>query len=236
MSRWSYHVPILGYHRVGPYKSDHVPTVTEDAFERQLAFLAKLRYRVLSLAELAASLDRGEPQPRHATVITFDDGYEETHSVAWPLLKRFGFPATVFVTPAEVGTPGFMTWEQVRELSADGFTIGSHTMHHSYLPLVDAGRLPEELVQSKQVIEERIGRPAEFLSYPVGGFTSAVQTVARQAGYRAACTTNRIMTDQALDRYALRRIKVTERDGQPLLFWAKLSGHYDAFRQLKRPS
>jgi peptidoglycan/xylan/chitin deacetylase (PgdA/CDA1 family) len=236
MNRWSYHTPILGYHRVGPYKGDYVPTVSADAFERQLSFLARFRYRVLSLSQLAELLDHGKPMPRRAAVITFDDGYEETHSVAWPLLKRFGFPAAVFVTPSEVSAPGFMTWEQIRELSADGFTVGSHTMHHSYLPLVEARRLPEELVQSKRVIEEQIGRPAEFLSYPVGGFTADVQAAARQAGYRAACTTNRAMTCRILDRYALRRIKVTERDAHPLLFWVKLSGYYDAFRQLRRPS
>jgi peptidoglycan/xylan/chitin deacetylase (PgdA/CDA1 family) len=236
MNRWFYHVPILGYHRVGPYKGDHVPTISAQAFERQLSFLARFHHQVLSLSQLAESLDRSERMPRHAAVITFDDGYEETHSVAWPLLKRFGFPATVFVTPSEVGTPGFMTWEQLRALSADGFTVGSHTMHHSYLPLVDARCLPEELVQSKRVIEEQIGRPAEFLSYPVGGFTAAVQTLAEQAGYRAACTTNRILTDRSLDRYALRRIKITERDAHPLLFGVKLSGHYDAFRQLKHSS
>ena len=236
MSRWSYHIPILGYHRVGAFKGDHVPTVSPDAFARQLAFLARGRYRVVGLDDVAARLDRGEPLPRRSVVITFDDGYEETHSVAWPLLKQFGFPATVFVTPGEVGWPGFATWEQVTELARDGMTIGSHTMHHNYLPLVSADRLPDELAESRRVIEERIGRPVRFLSYPVGGFTAEVQAVARQAGYLAACTTNRMASPNGVDRFALRRIKVTERDGHPLLFWAKVSGYYDVFRQLKQPS
>jgi len=236
MSRWSYHTPILGYHRVGPLKGDHVPTVSPEAFERQLAFLARRRYRVLSLGDVAGSLADGRGFPRRAAVITFDDGYAETHTIAWPLLKRFGFTATVFVTPGEVGLAGFATWEQVAEMARDGITIGSHTMHHAYLPLVPAQRLQEELVESKRVIESRIGGPIRYLSYPIGGFTTEVQAIVSAAGYEAACTTNRAASRQATDRYALRRIKVTERDANPCLFWAKLSGYYDAFRQLKQPS
>ena len=236
MSRWSYHLPILGYHRVGVYRADHVPTISEEAFERQLAWLARLRVRVLSLDELADGLEGGRPLPRRSVAITFDDGYEETCTVAWPLLKRFGFPAAVFVAPAEVGCPGFATWEQLVGMAQDAFTIGSHTVHHSYLPLVSEERVREELVQSKQLIEARLGRPVRYLSYPIGGFTPAAQALAREAGYRAACTTNRTASRAGLDRYALRRIKMTERDAHPLALLAKVSGYYDLFRRLKQPS
>lgn len=237
MIRWRYHVPILKYHRVGPFKDDHVPTVSAEAFERQLAFLARHRYRVISLDELMGFLAQGERMPRRGVVITFDDGYEETYTVAWPLLQRFGFPATVFVTPGEVGLPGFITWDQVVDMSRDAVTIGSHTMHHSYVPLMKEDQLIEELVDSKRLLEERIGQTVGYLSYPVGGFTPQAQALAKQAGYRAACTTNRAAARTAsIDRYALRRIKVTERDAHPLLFWVKVSGYYDAFRELKAPA
>ena len=236
MNRFAYQLPILGYHRIGPSRGDHVPSVSAEAFERQLAFLARRHYRVLSLQELADRLDRGEPMPRHSAVITFDDGYEETSTVAWPLLKRFKFPAAVFVTPGEVGRAGFVTWEQIQAMSRDAITIGSHTMHHSYLPLVEGERLIEELVESKRVIEERIGEPVHFIGYPVGGFTPKAQALAKQAGYRAAFTTNRAVSRAVVDRYALRRIKVTEGDANPLRFWVKLSGYYDVFRELKAPS
>jgi len=231
MNRFAYHVPILGYHRVGNVRSDHVPTVSAEAFERQLKFLT--HYRVVSLEEVVGYVDRGQPVPRRSVVITFDDGYAETHTIAWPLLKRFGLPATVFITPAEVGAPGFVTWEQVVEMSEDGITIGSHTMHHSYLPMVSEDRLHEELVESKQVIEQHLNQPVRFISYPVGGFTLRAQAIVKEAGYRAACTTNRTFSREVIDRFALRRIKVTERDGNGLLFWFKVSGYYDAFRQLK---
>ncbi len=235
MSRWSYYLPILGYHRIGDARADHVPTVSAEAFRRQLAFLARHRYRVLSLEDVAARLDRGEPLPRRSTVITFDDGYEETCTVAWPLLKRLEFPATVFVTPGEVATPGFATWEQLIAMSNGGMSVGSHTMHHSYIPTVPADRLPEEVVESKRVIEERIGRPVRLFSYPVGGFTMEARALVERSGYLAACTTNRASPVRGLDRFALRRVKITERDTHPLSLQVKLSGYYDLFRRLKQP-
>jgi peptidoglycan/xylan/chitin deacetylase (PgdA/CDA1 family) len=235
MSLFSPHLPILGYHRVGVFQRDHVPTVSPDAFERQLATLVRHRFRVLCLDEAVAALERGGPAPRRSVVLTFDDGYAEAHTVAWPMLRKFGFPAAVFVTPGEVGLPGFATWDQILEMSRDAITIGSHTMHHSYLPLVSEDRLPEELIHSKAVIEERLGRPIRYLSYPIGGYTPQAQAVAKQAGYRAAFTTNRGVS-RAVDRYALRRIKATERDANPLLLLVKVSGYYDCFRDLKRPA
>ncbi|MBI2093631.1 MAG: polysaccharide deacetylase family protein [Candidatus Omnitrophica bacterium] len=236
MSRWGYHIPILAYHRVGALKSDHVPTVSPETFERQLEFLVHHHYRVISLNELSGCLDRSERMPRRSVVITFDDGYEEIPRIAWPLLKHFDLPATLFVTPAEVGLAGFASWEQLTAVAEQGMTIGSHTMHHSYLPLVKEEDLSQELMESKRIIESRIGKAVEFLSYPVGGFTPRVQSMAKQAGYLAACTTNRALSKGAVDRYSLRRIKITERDEHILPFRVKISGYYDAFRQLRQPN
>ena len=228
--------PILTYHRVGEPKGDHVPTVTPGTFEWQLRFLQRHRFRVIELGELAEALAQGRPLGRRTTAITFDDGYEETFSVAAPLLRTFGFRATVFVTPTEIGATGFMTWEQVRALAQDGLQIGSHTMHHTYLPLVPPEQLADELTESKRVLEERLGQSVLWLSYPIGGFTPAIQRLARDAGYRAACTTNRGTSKFMQDLFALRRIKMTERDRSALLMWVKLSGYYDLFRRLEQPA
>lgn len=234
ISRFSYHIPILGYHRIGSLRSDHVPTVTAETFEWQLDFLVRNKFRVVNLDAVLGMMDRGERIPRRTTVITFDDGYEETYSIAWPLLKRRSFPATVFVTPNEVGLAGFSSWEQIGKMAQDGMTIGCHTMNHRYLPLVGEDKLFEEIVDSKRVIEERISQPVFYFSYPVGGYTSLVQGTVRKAGYRGACTTNRAWSHK-MDPFALRRIKITEKDRDSLRLWAKLSGFYDTFRQLEQP-
>lgn len=224
-------IPILAYHRVGDLKGDHVPTVTAESFELQLRYLARHGWRSMELHEV-----RQPDRRRRAVVLTFDDGYDGTASVAAPLLRQYGFRATVFVTPGEVGTPGFMTWEQVRQIAGDGFTIGSHTMHHSYLPLLSREKAQQELVDSKQELEARLGRPVEWLSYPIGGYTADIQASAKAAGYHGACTTNRGLSKRSLDPFAMRRIKMTDRDRHPLLIWAKLSGFYDSFRQLEQPA
>jgi len=235
MGRFSHHIPILGYHRVGPIRNDHVPTVAAKTFERQLDFLARNQFHVVNLDALVGMIDRGGKIPRRTTVITFDDGYEETLSLAWPLLKARRFPATVFITPNEVGVKGFMNWEQVSTVARDGMTIGCHTMNHKYLPLVSEDKLSEEIIDSKRAIEERIRRPVHYFSYPVGGYTPLVQVTVRKAGYRAACTTNRAWS-HALDPFALRRVKITEKDRSSLRLWVKLSGFYDTFRRLEQPA
>lgn len=229
-------IPILSYHRIGEPKGDHVPTVTPESFERQLAFLARRRITVLDLGDLVSTLVNRQPIPRRTAVITFDDGYVETATIAAERLHRFGFRATVFVTPEEMGLPGFMSWDQVREISGNGMSIGSHTLHHAFLPLQPREKIREELVESKAAIERQVGRPIHWLSYPVGGFNAEIQAAAKEAGYQAACTTNRGTSKRMDDLFALRRIKMTERDGHPLLLSVKLSGYYDLCRRLEPPA
>lgn len=229
-------VPILAYHRVGESQGDHVPTISPDNFERQLQFIAHRRYQVWDLVALAEQVQRGTPLPHKSAAITFDDGYEETCTVAAPVLRRFGFRATVFVTPTEVGSPGFMTWNQLREVSRNGMTIGSHTLHHTYLPTVSLHVVEHELAESKRLLETQLGKPVEFLSYPIGGFTKEIQAVAQRCGYRAACTTNRGLSRFSDDLYSLRRIKMTDSDRHPLMLAVKLSGYYDLFRRIESPS
>ncbi len=233
MLRWA--VPILAYHRVGQANGDHVPTVSAEAFAWQMAYLARHRYTVLDFSEVVERLAQRKPITRKTVAITFDDGYEGTVTIAAPILHRYGFCATVFITPSEVATRGFMTWEQIAAIAQNGFTIGSHTMHHTYLPMVSLEKARYELSESKRVLEERLHRPVEWLSYPVGGYTTEVQALARELGYRGACTTNRGVSKSTLDLFGLRRIKMTEADRRPWLLRVKLSGFYDTFRALKAP-
>ena len=229
-------IPILTYHRVGEGREAHVPTVGLARFERQMAFLARHRYQVIAIDAFAEALISGRALPRRGAMITFDDGYDDNAVNAAPILGRFGFPSTVFVSPLQIGTPGFMTWDQVRGAQAQGMTIGSHTLHHTYLPPLSEAQVKRELTESKQLIEQQIGRPVHWLSYPIGGYTPTITRLAEAAGYRAAFTTNRGVSKRTTDRFAVRRIKVTDRDAHPLVFAVKLSGWYDHFRSLKSPA
>jgi len=227
-------LPILTYHRVGLFRRDHMPTVHPETFEKQMGWLHRWRYRVVTLSELTPAMLQDPPWKTIA--ITFDDGLVETYTNVLPVLKRYGFSATVFVISKNIGLPGFLDWDQVRELSRNGMMIGSHTQHHACLPGLRLEEIEQELVESKQSIEGEIQKPVNLLSYPSGGYSPAVLELAKQAGYRLACTTNRWVRQPNANLLALGRIKVTERDCHPLLFWVKLSGYYDAFRYLQPPT
>lgn len=229
------YIPILAYHKIGAHKGDHVPTVSQETFQRHLAFLQRHQFEVWPVEKLMQAWTAKQPLPRRVTAITFDDGYVETYTIAWPLLKRFGFPATVFAASGEVGLPGFVTWVQLREMAQNGFTVGSHTIHHTYVPRAAQEILRQEFQESKQHLEREIGQMIRYLSYPVGGFTIEAQQLAREAGYAAAFTTNRALRRNGLDLYAIRRVKMTDKDTHPLALAAKLSGYYDTFRHLPAP-
>ena len=229
-------IPILAYHRVGEPQGDHVPTVTPENFDRHLKFLSRFRYNVLNLEQFADHVLNQRPFPRKSVLITFDDGYVETATIAAPRLRRYGFPAVVFVAPAELEHPGFLNWTQVRELADDSFRVGGHTMHHTFLPVVPADRAEQELVESRRILEQRLGRPVDTMSYPVGGYSQSIQQIAKASGYRLAFTTNRGISKRLDDPLAVRRIKMTDRDTNPLVLLVKLSGYYDCFRRLEDPS
>ncbi len=230
-----HYLPILGYHRIGPLRDDHVPTLTKETFAYQIEYLSKWGYRVLNCDEVADSLLANQALPKKSTVITFDDGYEDNLTVAWPILKQYGFTGIVFIVVEEMGTPGFLTWDQVRELHREGMLIGSHTLTHCYIPETDPKQLPGEILESKRVIEEQLQAPVRHLSYPIGGFSKRAQELAQEANYDTAYTTNRAFDKQKWDRYGIRRVKMTEKDRSCWRMMAKLSGYYDALRKLPQP-
>lgn len=202
-------------------------------FSRQMTALRQLGCKVISIREFTEGIQAGRRFPYRTVVITFDDGYDNNYTAAFPILRTYGFPAAVFLAPDHMERPGYLTWDQVRRMAADGITIGSHVMAETYLPSLQGEKLVWALEESKRLIERELALPAEYLSYPVGGFTQEAQSVARRAGYRAAFTTNRGFSRRT-DTFALRRIRVKDTDGT----WAmmlKTSGYYDIFRSIKAP-
>jgi len=189
-------VPILCYHRFGSGNSKMV--VSPAQFEAQLEWLARNRYRVIRLAELAEFMAGGRQLPARSVVITIDDGYESVHRHAYPLLRRFGFPATLFVYPDFVGAGDAMSWAQLRELAATGlFDIQSHSKSHRNL--VD--RAPDEsdeqyrrnvdaeLRGSRSLLEARLpGTRVDQIAYPFGDANLLVVDAAARHGYQLGLT------------------------------------------------
>lgn len=226
-------VPILMYHYVNDGHAGSL-SVTPENFERQMKYLKDRGYAVISLDAFIEGKRLGRDFARNTVVITFDDGWEDNYTKAFPILKKYEMPATIFLISQLVGQAPYLHWDQIREMSAHGIDFGSHTRTHAYVPNLNQEQLLEEALSSKQEIEMHLGRPVKHFCYPLGGFREESKDVLRQAGYLSAVTTNRGSDRQQQDLYAIRRIKVTNSDAvKPLSFWAKLSGYFYLFRMPK---
>lgn len=225
-------IPVFTYHSIGMNRSDISVDVSDGNFARQMAFISRNKYKVISFEDMAGILRDNKPFPVKSVVLTFDDGYKNNYLRAFPVLKKYGFPAALFVVSSYVKGGESISWGQIREMAENGITIGSHTVNHHNLPGLTLQEAAFELAESKKEIEKNIGREVKFLAYPNGGYSEAVKMLARISGYKAACTTNR---GQGRDIYEIRRIKMTN-NSNPLVMWMKLSGFYDVFRKEKAPN
>ncbi|CAG1010348.1 hypothetical protein ANRL4_04177 [Anaerolineae bacterium] len=184
-------IPVLMYHEVtatseqdkAVRKTNPAYCVTENSFRQQMEHLAASGYRSLDLDELLA-----DGPGTKGVIITFDDGWDNNYSAAWPILDALGLTATIFLVSGFMGQPGYLTWDQVRDLAYAGVSIQSHTVSHRPLGLLTDGEIRSELEDSKKTIEDRIGRAVHHISMPQGVFDSRVINLARQAGYRSVST------------------------------------------------
>jgi len=176
-------------------------------------------YTPVTFADLATALHDGGPAlPPRPVVITFDDGYADFHTEALPILDRFGFAATVFVTtgwlddagPDAAGRPldRMLTWSQVKEAAAHGVELAGHSHSHPQLDQIDDAALREELTRNKALLEDRIGRPVTTMAYPYGYSTTRVRRAVAAAGYEAACAVDNALVGGRHDRFAMPRLTV----------------------------
>jgi peptidoglycan/xylan/chitin deacetylase (PgdA/CDA1 family) len=188
-------VPILCYHRFGPRSSQLA--VTPAAFEAQMDYLARNGYHVIPLERLAGHLERGEEIPRKSVVLTIDDGYRSTYEVAFPVLRKHGFPATVFLYSDFVGAPDALTWPQMKEMEASGLVnIQPHSKTHANLTLRLAGetdakyrdRLRAEVDTPIRLIQDRLAVPSLSYAFPYGDVNEAVVDLLKRQGVRVGVT------------------------------------------------
>jgi peptidoglycan/xylan/chitin deacetylase (PgdA/CDA1 family) len=222
------------YHSVASFKaSGELNVVSEKSFGRQMKFLKKHGYQVISLDDLIQGINRGVLFNRKSVVITFDDGYEDNYTKAFPILKNYGYPAIVFVVSSAVGTEGFLNWDQIREMYSKNILIGSHTRHHVYLPDIQAkDETWDEISNSKRDIQTALGAEVKYFSYPSGGYTEEIKEMVVNSKYKGACATNRGFDRFNTGVYELKRIRINNSDSA-VVMWAKLSGYYNLFRRFK---
>ncbi|HSE05570.1 MAG TPA: polysaccharide deacetylase family protein [Methylomirabilota bacterium] len=181
--------PVFMYHVVkegsGVGPADKY-TVSPDQLRAHLGLVARHGFRLARLGEVWSQPEAARSTPTAA--ITFDDGEESHYARAFPVLGEAGGRADFFVNTATVGRPGFLSWSQIAEMQRAGHAFHSHSHDHVVLLGLGAAALRRQLRESKDVLEDRLGVPVQFLAAPYGLLNRRVVDVAREVGYRAVCT------------------------------------------------
>jgi peptidoglycan/xylan/chitin deacetylase (PgdA/CDA1 family) len=237
-------LPVLMYHGVAddPQAGVHPyfrTTVSPRVFAEQMAYLHREGYVTQNPGELIAHLGNGAVSSGKTVVITFDDGFLDFQQQAAPVLKQYGFCATVYLPTSFIGDSRLrfkeqdcLTWSEVRELHNQGFHFGSHTVSHPQLHDLDWPMIEEELTDSKRTIEQKIGSAADSFAYPFAfpeadsEFKRRLRDTLKTAGYSNGVCTNIGRAEKGTDPFFLSRLPVNSND-DPQLFAAKLEGSYD---------
>ena len=192
-------VPVLVYHQFAE-KSTNKMVVSREAFEAQMQLLKDKGYRVITLEQLVDFVDFRGQLPEKAVVITIDDGWRATYDIAFPILKKYGYPATLFVyTQLITGGAKTLSWDQVREMSAQGLDVQCHTISHRNLALQQDQEsadqyfttIAREITESARTIEQKLGKRPTILAYPYGATNGLAIALLKRQGFRAALTVTR---------------------------------------------
>lgn len=177
---------VFMYHRFGESAYPATNTTIEQ-LEEHIAELTSGRYALRPLPEIVAALRKGEPLPENTVGISVDDAYASLYAEGWPRLRAAGIPFTLFVATDEIdrNAPGFMSWDQIRELAQAGVTIGSQTASHPHMAAESRERNAAELAKSNARFVAELGAAPTLIAYPYGEYSLEVGEVAREAGFEA---------------------------------------------------
>jgi len=216
-------IPILLYHSIaaGSNPRFHRWVVSPQEFARQMQLLHDLRFHPLTVTQLVQTLAyEGAGLPDQPVVITFDDGFADFHASALPILSRWGFSATLYITTryvggtsawlyrdGEAGRP-MLDWGQIRESHASGIEIGSHSHSHPQLDTLSQGAALQEVSHSKALLEEHLSAPVLSFAYPHGYYSQPVRRLVSAAGFTSACGVKHAMSSTSDDPFGLARLIV----------------------------
>ncbi|MEA3548049.1 MAG: polysaccharide deacetylase family protein [Thermodesulfobacteriota bacterium] len=214
LSRLGYQeVPVLSYHNFSESKQNLMMVRRRD-FERQMKFLKDNAYTVITLDDLFDFLEYREALPRKAVVITIDDGWQGVYDIAYPVLKKYNFPATLFVyTDLISGSRKTLDWNQVAELDKNGIDIQCHTISHRNLNKIKGNEsfqnyvreIEREISESTRIIKKKIGKDVKYLAYPYGDTNNLVIAFLKKNGFRGAFTVKRASNPFFVNHFTLNR-------------------------------
>jgi len=212
------------YHQVAPSGPHYLSRyrVTPETFEQQLRYLRDEGFHTTSLEEWWGAMQSQEPIPGRAVLLTFDDGFLDFRTYAWPLLKRFGFSAIVFLVAEKIGSiwddvrgeeVPLLGWNDIHHLQDEGVTFGSHSATHPYLTALSAAEVVREAARSRTILERGLRRPVNAFAYPHGAEDQSVQHLIGACGYIFGLSCRRGLCKFNDPLLVLPRIEVSGSDG-----------------------
>lgn len=218
LNNFSVRVPVLMYHyiRNNLAITDELSfklSVSPQNLEQQLSYLAENGYLTLSLGDLYESLETQTPLPPKSVVLTFDDGFRDFYTTAFPLLKKYNLRAVNFYVAGYAGYPGYMNWDMVREMHRSGLVdIQSHTLSHLPLTKLAPEIRHKEIVESKAILEANLNKKVNYFAYPYGEYDETVIQLTAAAGYRLAFSTRPGGLQLPSEKYFLKRTSINGQD------------------------
>lgn len=213
---------ILLYHRVLPEEElskleekERIYIQMEKEFSKQLEYLHSNGYNTIYLRQLLGHLRDKTPFPKKSIIISFDDGNQTDYKVAFPLLKKYGFVATFFLTTDFIDKPKYLKKSQIEEMNKNGMEFGSHGKSHKFLSTLKEDELKTELRESKKELEKIIGKEVVLLSLPGGYHSSKVKKIAKELGFKGICTSEFGWNENKTDPLKLKRVSLKHRDSLP---------------------
>ena len=226
-------VPVLMYHRVGDARNEWEARycIHPRVFASHMRALADQGYMAMSIDLLADWMEGNGDLPDRAFLLTFDDGFLGVHDHAWPVLRDFGWPFTVFIVSNLIGgtdewtrsaNPSGMTYplleaSHIRAMQALGVSFQSHSQTHPSLPRTGDEQLGEELAGSRAALSELLGTDVMYFAYPYGHLDERVEAQVRAAGYRAAFSTQPGFNRRDVNPFRIRRLDVFGTDTPAML-------------------
>lgn len=182
-------VPILMYHSIGVKRRNNL-LVAPNKFAAQIKHLHKAGYQSICFQTLENHWKFGKPLPAKPILLTFDDGYKDNYTIAYPILRKYKFKATIFVISNYVGDANHLSQNQIKEMMKSGLIdIGAHTKSHPDLTTVPSEKMYREIFGSKQSLTKYTGKPAIAFAYPIGRYNYEVVKATGAARYKFAVTT-----------------------------------------------
>ena len=216
-------IPILNYHSISEGGTARFIkfTLPQETFALHMRLISEQRYTPITIADYARIIRTSAPLPDRPIIITFDDGFADFYSTAFPILQEFRFSASLYVVTRYIGGTSkwlrpegehdrmMITWSQLSEIQKAGIECGTHSETHIHLDTANPNDAREEIFRSKDVLEQKLGNPVHSIAYPYGHFTKTVRKYVIDAGYAVACAVRNAMSHSHDDLYGLARITIS---------------------------